>query len=186
MKSRINTERLTLRHITEDDTTAIFDYCKNENVGPNAGWKPHENIEETRVVMKEMFLNNSMTYGIVLNETQQLIGTIGFVLDEHVENGDIYMLGYSLNEDFWGCGYATEAAKALLDFGFKHLKLNIITAYCYSFNKRSQRVLQKCGFVYQKLLPKVELRYDGRLLDCYFYKIMKALPAKRKLSLSHR
>lgn len=51
------TERMILRHIIESDDKDIYEYSSNPFVGPNAGWKPHETIEETRLIMKEIFLD---------------------------------------------------------------------------------------------------------------------------------
>jgi putative acetyltransferase len=58
---------------------------------------------------------------------------------------------------------------AVLRFGFEELGLDLISAYCYPFNKRSQRVLEKCGFRYEGCLRLAEKRYDGKVLDnnCY-------------------
>lgn len=75
----IETERLILRPIVESDAEAMYEYCKNENVGINAGWKPHESIGETREIMKLVFLNQEHVFGMVLKETGKLIGSIGLV-----------------------------------------------------------------------------------------------------------
>ena len=77
----IETERLILRPITEDDTEAIFEYCQSENVGPNAGWKPHESVDETRGIMKLVFMDKENVFGVELKETGQLLGSIGLVVD---------------------------------------------------------------------------------------------------------
>lgn len=53
----IVTQRLLLRPILQSDDHDIYTYSKGANVGPNAGWKPHESIEETRKIMKAVFLD---------------------------------------------------------------------------------------------------------------------------------
>jgi len=172
----IETERLILRPIREDDAEAIFEYCQNENVGPNAGWKPHETIEETREIMKLVFLDKENVFGIELKETGQLLGSIGLIADPKRQNNKTRMLGYAIGESYWGKGYATEAAQALICFSFEKLGLHLISAYCYPFNERSKHLLKKCGFEYEGKLHLAEERYDGEILDneCYFltkYKI---------------
>jgi putative acetyltransferase len=62
------------------------------------------------------------------------------------------MIGYAIGEDYWGKGFATEAVLAVLRFGFEELGLDLISAYCYPFNKRSQRVFEKCG-IYRRCRP---------------------------------
>jgi [ribosomal protein S5]-alanine N-acetyltransferase len=64
-------------------------------------------------------------------------------------------LGYQLNRRHWGRGYATEAARALLGFGFEQLDLHRIYAKCHPENLASQRVLEKAG-----------MRHEGQLWEC--------------------
>jgi len=170
----METERLILRPIVESDAEAIFEYCKNENVGPNAGWKPHADMEETREVMKTVFLYKENVFGIELKEAKKIIGSIGLVPDPKRQNESTRMLGYAIGEDYWGKGYTTEAAQALITFGFEQLELDLISAYCYPFNERSKRVIEKCGFKHEGLLRLAEKRYDGEVLDNECFSIIRA------------
>lgn len=165
----IETERLILRPVTESDTEAIYEYSRNRNVGINAGWKPHESLEETREIMDLVFLNQENVFGITLKETGKLFGTIGLIPDPKRQNEQTRMIGYAIGEAYWGKGFTTEAVRALLDFGFEELKLDLISAYCYPFNLRSKRVLEKNGFQYEGCLRLAETRYDGEVIDndCY-------------------
>jgi Acetyltransferases, including N-acetylases of ribosomal proteins len=169
----IETDRLILRPITEDDAEDIFAYSKNENVGINAGWKAHANIEETREIMGIIFLGKENVYGIESKETGKLLGTIGLIDDPKRQNNKARMLGYAIGEEFWGKGYTTEAAQAIIHYGFVELNLNLVSAYCYPFNKRSKRVLEKCGFQYEGLFRLAEERYDGVVLDNECYVIIR-------------
>ena len=179
--NEIRTERLYLRNILTTDDKDIFEYSKNKNVGPNAGWKPHESIEETREIMKVVFLEQPYVFGIILPENNKIIGTVGLISDPKREYDKAMMLGYALGYDYWGKGYMTEAAKAVIKYGFENAGLDIISVYCYPFNEASRNVIQKCGFMYEGNLQKAELRYDGVLLDneCYslsreeYYKAIK-------------
>lgn len=166
---RIETERLLLRPITLDDTEAIYAYSKNENVGPNAGWKPHESIEETRELMEVIFVGQEGVFGIVLKATGKLIGTIGLVEDRKRKYDKVKMLGYAIDEAHWGCGYTTEAAAALIHYGREVLQLRLISVYCYPFNERSKRVIAKLGFHYEGRLVLSEQLYNGVVYDheCY-------------------
>lgn len=161
----IETNRLILRPITQNDAEDIFAYSKDENVGINAGWKAHANIEETREIMDIIFLEKENVYGIELKENGKLIGSIGLIDDQKRENNKARMLGYAIGEAYWGKGYTTEAAQALISYGFDELNLMLISAYCYPFNQRSKRVLEKCGFQYEGVLHLAEERYDGVILD---------------------
>lgn len=168
MKS-IETERLILRPVMESDAEDIFNYCRNPNVGINAGWKPHESIEETREIMNLVFLGQENVFGMVLKETNKLFGTIGLIPDPKRQNDKARMIGYAIGEPYWGQGFTTEAVRAMLRLGFEELNLDLISAYCYPYNEASRKVLKKCGFEYEGLLRLAEERYDGVVLDneCY-------------------
>lgn len=162
---KITTERLILRPMTMADVNDVFEYSKNINVGPNAGWKPHESIEESTLIMESIFVGKDGIFGIELRESGKLIGSVGLVNDAKRENENVRMVGYSIGEEYWGNGYMTEAVKALIIYGFEEMKLDMISAYCYPHNQRSKRVLSKCGFVYEATLRNCDMLYDGRILD---------------------
>lgn len=167
--NKIETERLILRTITNEDAEAIFEYSKGENVGPNAGWKPHETIEETREIMELIFVEKEDVWGIVSKETGRLFGSVGLIPDPKRENDKARMLGYAIGVEHWGKGYMTETVQAVINYGFHRLQLDLISAYCYPSNERSKRVLEKCGFHYEGRLSLAEKRYDGKTFDneCY-------------------
>jgi len=167
--SIINTKRLILRDINEQDADDIFEYASSPNVGPNAGWKPHESKKETLEVMKAVFLDQDGIWGIVLRENGKMIGSVGLIKDPKRENDRTRMLGYAIGDGHWGKGIMTEAVKAVLRFGFEELKLDLISAYCYPFNERSRNVLKKCGFRCEGTLKLAEKIYNGSVYDneCY-------------------
>ena len=170
---QIETERLLLRPIEESDDRDIFRYSKQKQVGPNAGWKPHANIQETRAIMKQLFLGENNLFGIVYRQNGRLIGTIGLIRDAKRENSQVLMLGYAMSKPYWGQGLMTEAAQALIRFGFEQLELELISAYCYPHNDRSKSVLRKCGFAYEGTLRRCATLYDGQTLDEECYSLLK-------------
>jgi RimJ/RimL family protein N-acetyltransferase len=169
--SELHTTRLLLRNIHLDDIDDIFEYSSNQNVGPNAGWKPHESKEETLEIMKSIFLEKETVWGIILKESNKLIGSIGLIEDPKRENERVKMLGFALGEKYWGRKIMTEAASKVLNYGFENLSLDLISAYCYPFNTRSKGVLKGCGFSFEGTLKMAEKRYDGNILDneCYAF-----------------
>jgi len=170
----IETKRLILREVVASDAEDIFAYSRGPNTGLNAGWKPHETLGETREIMKEVFLDQESVFGIVLKETNKLIGNIGLIKDYMRENDSVRMLGYALGEDFWGQGFMTEAAEVVIEFGFETMQLDLISATCFPFNVRSRRVLKKLGFCYEGTLALAEKRYDGQVFDIDCYSLAKS------------
>ena len=79
------------------------------------------------------------------------------------------MLGYALGKDAWGKGYMTEAARAAIDYGFEQLGLSLIPSNHFTFNDRSRRVIEKCGFAYEGTLHAAETDPHGIAQDFMMY-----------------
>ena len=170
----LETERLILRLIYKDDPSDIYEYGKEQNAGPPAGWKPHKDIDETRVIMKAVFIDKDIIFGMVLKSSGKMIGSIGLMPDPHRNDPEVMMIGYAMSEHYWGKGLMTEAAKAVIEYGFRELAISMISCTCYSINPRSRRVIQKCGFEYEGCLRQGEKRYDGKVLDVECYSLVKS------------
>lgn len=170
LSGMLETDRLLLRPFQENDTEALFACCRNPNIGNNAGWAPHQTLEESHAILHSVFIKQENIWAITLKDTQQLIGSVGIIPDPKRENPQARMLGYWLDEAYWGEGYMTEAVQAVLKYGFGELRLSLITANCYPHNKRSQQVLKKNGFIYEGTLHQAELTYNGNVYDhqCYY------------------
>ena len=166
----LHTERLFLRPFEERDAETFFACCQNPNLGNNAGWPPHRTLDESRRILHSTFINQEGIWAVILKDTKQLIGSVGIIPDPKRENPQVRMLGYWLDESYWGKGYMTEAVQGVLNYGFEELRLSLITATCYPHNKRSQKVLKKNGFIYEGTLHQAELTYNGNIYDhqCYY------------------
>ena len=158
-----------LRTVAITDAQDIFEYSQRPSVGPHAGWKPHESLEETLDIIKLIFLEQETVWGIVLKETEKMIGTIGLIVDPKRENSSARMLGYAISDLYWGRGYMTEAARGAIRYGFVQCGFSLISAYCYPENERSKRVIKKCSFIYEGTLRLAEILYTGEVRDnaCY-------------------
>ncbi len=169
----LETDRLVLRPVTIEDAEEMYAYFKEPNVGPNAGWKPHDNIKETCDFLHMIFIGKESVYGIELKENGRLVGSLGLIEDPKRENGNTRMLGYSMSENYWGQGIMTEAVKRVLQYGFEEMGLELISAYCYPHNERSKSVISKCGFTYEGTLKRCEVLYNGAVYDNECYSIIK-------------
>ncbi len=169
----IQTERLILRSIREDDAAAIFEYSQESEVGRNAGWKPHESLEESIEILNAVFLDKENIFGIVEMQTGKLFGTIGLVPDVTRENEDARMLGYAIGKNYWGKGYMTEAVEGILTYAFLGKGYGLISVSHYTDNLRSQRVIEKCGFHLEGVQRQAERRYDGVLKNKKWYSLTK-------------
>lgn len=163
--TNLQTPRLVLRPFCLDDLEPFYNYSKNPNVGRNAGWKPHESVIESLEILNLIFLDKENMWAMVIKETNQLIGSIGLTDDPKRLNPNVKMMGYAIGEEHWGKGYTTEAAKKVVEYAFGKLKLDLVSAYTYPNNLRSQKVLEKCGFLCEGSLKLAEILYTGEIMD---------------------
>jgi [ribosomal protein S5]-alanine N-acetyltransferase len=109
-------------------------------------------------------------FAITLQETGELVGAIGLGIDSENNNAE---LGYWLGKAYWGQGYCTEAAQAMLKYGFMELGLHRIYASHFARNPASGRVMQKIGMRYEGCRRQHTLKW-GEFLDVVDYGILKA------------
>ncbi|AFS79303.1 acetyltransferase, GNAT family [Gottschalkia acidurici 9a] len=172
---RLETERLKLREWKESDSKDLFEYASSDLVGPNAGWKPHKDENESQEIIK-MFIQAGDTCAIELKSENKVIGGIGI----HKRNPDDSLkdlkqreLGFVLNPKYWGNGYIPEAVERMIEYGFKELDLDLIWCGHYDFNERSKRVCQKCGFKYKfNRNEKIKL-LDNKEVNILYYNLSK-------------
>ena len=169
----IISERLKLRRFKFSDLNDFYDYAKNPNVGPNAGWECHKSKNES-IIHIDNFIKNKEVWAIELKENSKVIGSIGIHKDVKRENPKSRMIGYALNEEYWGKGYATEALKLIIEYSFNVLNLDIVSAYHYSFNLRSKRVIEKCGFKFEGKLRASSITTNGDIYEDMCYSMLKS------------
>lgn len=172
---RIYTERLVLREWKETDFKDLYEYAKSDLVGPNAGWKPHQDENESKEII-QLFIESKDTYAIELCSENKVIGGIGLhdrKPDEILSHLRQKEIGYVLNPKYWGNGFVPEAVNGLLKFGFEELNLDLIWCGHYDFNHNSKRVNEKCGFKYRFDKKVVLERLDGKEVTSLYYNIYK-------------
>lgn len=170
----IETERLRLTPwtLSEEDIAGLYAYACDPDVGPNAGWKPHADEEESAQIIQELFLPNEV-WAIREKESGRIVGSIGLEPDRRREDVASKEMGYSLGKAFWGKGYMTEAAKAVIDYAFAEEPLVVLAICTGPENKRSQRVIEKCGFQYEGMQRKGYHIYDGSDRDNLVYSMLR-------------
>lgn len=169
----IETERLFLRGFTLDDAADLYKYAQNPNVGPHAGWKPHESIEESLKIIEKLFLEKYHIWAMVDKKSGSVIGSIGYEEDTKRPGTGCMELGYAMSEEFWGKGLMTEAAEAVIRYGFKSMRLPMISIYHNPSNHRSKRVIEKTGFHFEGILCRANKIYNGEIRDMACYSLSK-------------
>lgn len=133
--TQLETSRLILRPFTMMDLDDFFAYCKLETVGPNAGWKPHKNKEESRMIIQG-FMEKQEVLALLHKQDQKVIGSIGFhhKLDEYGK--EFYELGYVLSTPYEGRGLMTKAAKKVIEYAFLVLGIDAIYISHFKENRK--------------------------------------------------
>ena len=153
----LETDRLILRKWEETDAASLYEYAKDPEVGPIAGWPVHKTIEESLDVIKTVF-NDAECYAICEKGSHKAIGAIALKLNgctDMTERDDECELGYWLGKPFWGRGYMPEAAREILRHGFEDLGMTTIWCGYYDGNNKSKRVQEKVGFIYHHTCDEV-------------------------------
>lgn len=168
----IETKRLILREIKLSDCKDMHEYACLPGFGPMAGWQPHRTLGETKSII-QMFIDKKKygqlgTFAVILKEENKMIGT----LELHTYmRGFKAELGYSINPNYQGKGYATEGAIEVLIWGFEDLGLARIECTTYTHNFSSQKVCEKLHLTYEGVRKKGYQLYDGSLHDLKCYAI---------------
>lgn len=113
-------------------------------------------------------------FAITLKNNHELIGAMGLGLNLDQE---IAELGYWIGKSYWGKGYCTEAARAVLHFAFTKLRLNRVHAHHFSHNLASGRVMQKVGMHHEGCLRK-HVKKWGEFFDVEAYGILRSVFVK--------
>jgi ribosomal-protein-alanine N-acetyltransferase len=149
VKVILTTNRLFLRELTSDDAVLAFELNKDKDVLKYTGDSPFESIEEARIFLNnytDYKLNGFGRWGVFIASSNTFIGWCGLKLHKegHVD------IGYRLAKKYWNNGYATEAAQACLEYGFKELGLQEIIGRVAQENTASIKVLEKLKMKFVK------------------------------------
>ncbi|MGI6771455.1 MAG: GNAT family N-acetyltransferase [Acholeplasmataceae bacterium] len=155
----LKTERLILRPFRLDDLDDFYHYASVPGVGEMAGWQHHQNKEESLTILNR-FIDGRKTFAIEYDN--KVIGSLG--IEEYDEESYPEFedqlgrsIGYILAKEYWGQGLMTEAVKAVINYCFDELDLDFLEAGYFSYNKKSARVLEKCGFLFYSKANKMVL-----------------------------
>lgn len=158
----IETNRLILRKMMVLDYENMYEYACRTDVTKYLTWSPHQNSDYTREYLEYISTKYSLgefyDWAVINKYDQKMIGTCGFTrFDFHSNNAEI---GYVLNPQYWNQGYATEAVRAVIDFGFRKIGLSRIEAKYIEGNDASKRVMERVGMTYEGTMRSALLVKD--------------------------
>ena len=162
----IETERLLLRKFTVEDAPLIYEL----NLDPDViryTYDPVKDIEHAthvleQVILPQYALYNHGRWAVHLKPQLEFIGWCGL---KCIPQRDEIDLGYRFKKQYWGKGYATEAAYACIQYGFKKLDLKRIFGRAIPENTASLHVLEKCGMTF--LTDEVVDGYSAKTYEIF-------------------
>jgi RimJ/RimL family protein N-acetyltransferase len=170
---RLETERLLLRPFERADAPEVERLCSEREIAATTLNVPYP---YPRGAARDWIATHRATFergeGVSLaaarKEDGALTGTIGMRIEPEHGRAEI---GYWIGREYWGNGYATEAAAAVVRYGFGELGLNRIFAFHFSHNPASGRVLQKIGMTHEGRLRQHHVKW-GEFVDDEIYAIL--------------
>jgi ribosomal-protein-alanine N-acetyltransferase len=167
-RTELATQRLLLRPFRADDVADALSYRDDEEF---ARFLPHIPLPFTRRDAQEFVSTNmtepweaSPTFAVVLHG--KVIGTVNLEVDAKTRTA---MLGYAVGRAWWGQGFATEAAQAVMAWGIEAFSLVRVWASTDARHLRSQRVLEKLGMQREALRVEDHVGRDGEWIDEVVY-----------------
>ncbi len=169
----ITTARLTLRAPEMRDADAWEAICRPIEVARGTLRMPHPypkgGAADWFNLNREARVRGERCSFLMLDRDDTIVGMASLDIAPEHRHAE---LGYTVAMDHWGKGYATEAARAVVDFGFQSLDLVRIHAGYYLSNPASGRVLEKLGFVHEGTRPKFYLRL-GEWMDLALMRLLR-------------
>ena len=169
----IETNRLILRKITMNDSNDLFiNWGSDIKTNEFLTFKCHESEDITKKMINywlKKYQNNGYEWGIVLKDTNEMIGIIS--ADTSYKYSTIE-IGYSISSKYWNNGDTTEAIKEIINYLFKECNYKIIEAIIPSDNIASIKVAEKCDMKLEATLKdRYKDKINGKICNLLIYSI---------------
>ena len=169
----LQTERLILRPFVPGDAAEVHRIVSDREIAANTAHIPHPYpdgmaLEWIQRVTARWPTGESAVFAATERGAGRIVCAVGLEIDPPHRRGE---LGYWVARPYWNCGYASEAAAAVVGFGFRELALNRVAAHHYTRNPASGRVLQKIGMTWEGRMRRHVLKW-GVFEDIDFYGVL--------------
>jgi [ribosomal protein S5]-alanine N-acetyltransferase len=170
----LEADRLILRSLTLDDAPMVEKYASDYDVAKTTLNIPHPYPEGgardfISSILEAERKGKIVIFAITRKEDNSLLGLINITGTNANRRAEI---GYWIGKPFWGKGYGTEAAKAIIKYGFEELNHNRIYALAFTDNPGSRRIMEKSGMKHEGILRQHAMK-DGRPVDLTYYAILR-------------
>jgi ribosomal-protein-alanine N-acetyltransferase len=173
---KIETDRLILRRFELSDAQSAFDHwLSDERVADNRINAAHKTVSQTierlTKIVNEYSSKEFCYWGIQLIDSKELIGeTDLYNFDNATDNCKV---SYSIGYKWWNQGYGTEALRAIVEYGFRHMNVHKISAEHNTDNPASGRIMSKAGMEQEGIIRHMIRNYKHQYKDCAVYGILQ-------------
>ena len=145
---RLETERLTIRRMEEKDAENLFAMVGNQQFcDEDGGYPAFRTMDERFLRMVKQFCGEQNRFAIAIKDTDAMIGILHMMKPLEERAVSAVEIGYGIAPAFQRKGYGSEAVRAMVDYCHNDLKIEMVLAGAFAFNEKSQRMLEKLGFV---------------------------------------
>lgn len=169
----LHTDRLVLRAFDLNDAASLYAFAQSETVAHMAGFTPHKSLEDSRKMVQD-FMASCAVWAIVEKRTGKMIGFASLHTDNTRYTGHARKLAYTLGEEYWGQGLATETCRELIRHAFEELDCIVLSVSHFPFNQKSKRVIKKLGFAYEGTQRHAHDLPDGSVADLVCYSLLRS------------
>ncbi|MEG0469202.1 MAG: GNAT family protein [Longicatena sp.] len=171
----LETERLILRKFTNEDSISMLEHwIADEKIQFMYAEPVYTTQSEVNKLLDKYIKSYEMKdyyrWAIISKDTMECIGQIAYFLVD--SKNHFAEIEYCIGSKYQKIGLATEAARAIIAFGFQQINLHKIQICHKSINMASRRVIEKCGFTYEGTLRDY-FYIDGKYVDRLFYSILR-------------
>ena len=160
----LETERLMLRRPTLADVKAIAHLANDRRIAVNTRRLPHPYLQDHAIEFVRAMANEPRETVFLIESNHTPIGIVGVDWREQ----EAPELGYWLGVDYWGQGFGTEAARAVIDFTFEEFETDQMISGARVANPASRNILEKCGFQWSGVeLHRFEALGSSTPVDCF-------------------
>ncbi|SHI20909.1 GNAT family N-acetyltransferase [Sporanaerobacter acetigenes] len=167
MIEQISTERLVMRKFNKNDYQDVFEYLSDEDVMEHI--EPPFTYKEAKKFVDTFICEDPSVFALVEKSSGKVIGHVIF---HPYEYENVYEIGWIINKDYQGRGYAFEISNVLMEYGFEELKLHRIFATTVAGNNRSSSLLEKLNMKKEAVFRKANF-HNEKWIDEYWYGILE-------------
>ncbi|MCM3620288.1 GNAT family N-acetyltransferase [Sutcliffiella horikoshii] len=173
MNIHLETERLLLRRLELGDSDRVEELASDYELAKTTLTVPHPYpAGSAKDFIRSVWAAEDkglVVFAVIEKESERLIGIINIKVTLAYKRGE---LGYWVGRPYWGKGYGTEAARAVVEYGFNELGLNKVFAGAFADNPGSWRIMEKVGMKHEGTWRQHAKR-DGRFVDLAYYGVLR-------------